>query len=148
MSAKPFLFDHDHDLSVRKLTLPVAQPFALAGMNASKSALRESVKKLFFLSKNGVMRFYPGGKVEASGENLRRSPWYTRAIANTGLTVITTPEAPRYFNASSWIITVSKALLHRQVSIAVLAFLWDICWRILTLFSKTSRTVSIFANKV
>lgn len=95
-------------------------------LDDTKADTRRDVLQLFFTTESGVQRMYPGLMAAVPIDyNVRRAPFYTRALSYRGDLAVSQPYRPDGMNTSYWVVTLSKVSQSR-------AFFWPACVRHLT----------------
>ena len=80
-----------------------------ATLNPAKSDVRRDVLQFVFATDAGILRMYPGGRASVPVDyNVRREPYYTRAISHPGDMAVSQPYLPDALNTTFWTVTLSK----------------------------------------
>ena len=78
-------------------------------LNADKAQARREILQLFFATETGILRTYPGLMAPVPVDyNVRREPYFTRAVSHPGEIAISQPYLPDTINSSTWVVTFSK----------------------------------------
>jgi hypothetical protein len=81
-------------------------------LDDTKADIRRDVLQLFFTTESGVQRMYPGLMAAVPIDyNVRRAPFYTRALSYRGDMAVSQPYRPVGINTSLWVVTLSKVSL-------------------------------------
>ena len=82
-------------------------------LNPNKAKERHDILQLLFASENGILRMYPGAQATVPNDyNVRREPYYTRALSHPDEIAVSQPYLPATLNSSIWTVTFSKVRKH------------------------------------